>query len=139
MYKALYPSEIDENNMAPDTLIGKVILPNQLDPKENRFNNDYFDRSVWFIEDLNSNNRLDFCKRYFNLADYEEMYDDIIEFFNVVRNSVSPLILVDSITGNQIMCRKINNEHNREMIKPLPDNKLRTMVYNIERMSKYDN
>ena len=38
-YKALYPSIIDESNMAPFTQHGKVFFPEILDPKENRFNN----------------------------------------------------------------------------------------------------
>ena len=67
-YKALYPSIIDENNMALNTQHGKVFFPERLDDKENRFNNDYFDRTVWFMEDLNSNNWIDFCERYLHLA-----------------------------------------------------------------------
>ena len=69
-YKALYPSIIDENNMSADTMYGKILLPIQIDPKENRFNNDYFDRTVWMIEDYVSRNRLDFCNSYFNMGTY---------------------------------------------------------------------
>jgi hypothetical protein len=70
MYKALYPSIIDEGNMAPNTQHGKIFFPDILDPKENRFNNPYFDRTVWFIEDYVSHDRITFCSRYLNLAGY---------------------------------------------------------------------
>ena len=103
-YKALYPSIIDENNMAPNTQHGKILLPEKLDPKENRFNNDYFDRAVWFSEDLVSGNRLDFCQRYLNFASYEEMYDDIIEYFTTMVMPCVALKQFDTITGKKILC-----------------------------------
>ena len=109
-YKALYPSIIDENNMAPNTQHGKILLPEKIDPKENRFNNDYFDRAVWFSEDLVSGNRLDFCQRYLNLADYEEMYDDVIKYFTTIVMPCVALKQFDTITGKKILCFDIAPE-----------------------------
>lgn len=112
-YKALYPSIIDENNMSADTMDGKILLPDQIDPKENRFNNDYFDRTVWMIEDYVSGNRLDFCSRYFNMGTYEEVYDDINEYFSTIKNPMRCLRYTDPINGMIFACRKIATNENR--------------------------
>ena len=136
-YKALYPSIIDENNMAPNTQRGKVLFPEQLDPKENRFNNATFDRSVWFIEDLNSGDYLNFCQRYLNLASYEEMFDDIEEFFTTVKLPSKRLKSFDAISGKRIMLRMISKNQKREMVSFIDKSKndgKREMVKLIERM-----
>ena len=83
-YARLYPSIIFENNISPNTMIGKLYLPEQLDEKEDRFNNEYFSREVAFIEDLCSHDYINFGERYLGLAGYEQMYYDIIEFFNTL-------------------------------------------------------
>ena len=135
LYKALYPSEIAENNIAPNTMYGKVFFPEQLDPKENRFNNDTFDRTVWFIEDLVSNDRINFCNRYLNLAGYEQMYDDIIEYFNTVKNPFNGLRMT-TLDGNIEMIRNVIKDHKREMIRYV-DNSIKysnQMIINQERM-----
>lgn len=136
-YKALYPSIIDENNMAPNTQYGKVIIQEQIDPKENRFNNNYFDRSVWFIEDLVSHDRLTFCKRYLHLAGFTEMYHDIINYFTKVKNPSRGLQDVDVITGRRIMCIPVMNDKPREMVKIVKDKKPRVMVKIVRKMEKW--
>lgn len=136
-YKSLYPSEIAENNMAPDTQLGKVLFPNPIDPKENKFNNDYFDRSVWFIEDYVSHNRLDFCNRYLNLATYEEMYDDVIYYFTNVQNPQRSVFTDDSINGRRYMCHPVvkTEENNyRQMVYNVDNSKPRNMILHQERM-----
>ena len=135
LYKALYPSEIAENNIAPNTMYGKVFFPEQLDPKENRFNNDTFDRTVWFIEDLVSNDRINFCNRYLNLAGYEQMYDDIIEYFNTVKNPFNGLRMT-RLECNIEMSRNVIKDQKREMIRYV-DNSIKysnQMIINQERM-----
>ena len=123
-YKALYPSIIDENNMSTDTMDGKILLPDKIDPKENRFNNNYFDRGVWLVEDYISGNRLDFCHRYLNLGTYEDVYDDIIEFFNTRRNPLSGALKhVDCISGNKIVCRNVLNDQKRIVISSVDNSK----------------
>ena len=126
-YSALYPSIIDENNMAPNTQHGKILFPEQLDPKENRFNNDYFDRGVWFIEDLVSNDRLNFCERYLHLANYEQMYDDIKEFFTTVKAPFAGLYDINTITGNTVMCYKVPKGAKKVMCVKVSEAERRTM------------
>ena len=133
-YKALYPSIIDENNMAPNTQHGKIILPEKLDDKENRFNNDYFDRVVWFTEDLISGDRLNFCERYLHLAGYEQMFDDIIEYFQTVKAPAKGLRSFDTVSGLRIMANIIPEGSRREMVRIIDPNSKRTMCIIREKM-----
>ena len=133
-YKALYPSIIDENNMSTDTMEGKILLPDQIDPKENRFNNNYFDRGVWLIEDYVSGNRLDFCHRYLNLGTYEEVYDDIFEYFRTVKAPRAVLRFTNPITGNAIIAQRVCNDNNRTMACKVDIDSKRILAYGQERM-----
>lgn len=131
-YKALYPNTIDESNMAPNTQLGKIFFPEILDPKENRFNNAYFNRTVWFIEDYVCRDRINFCARYLHLASYLEMYYDIIKYFTEVENPARGLYHSDCISGNRIMCNIIPN--NKRTMAIINNNK-RNMCNIQERMS----
>ena len=103
--------------MAPDTMEAKVLIPEPILKFENKFNNDYFDRSVWLIEDLVSHNRLDFCSRYLYLGTYEEVYDDIIEYFSTRKNPLSgSLMHTNCLTGQKIVCRNILNDQKRVVL-----------------------
>ena len=133
-YKALYPSIIDENNMAPNTQHGRIELPDRLDNKENRFNNDYFDRVVWFTEDLVSGDRINFCERYLHLAGYEEMYNDIIEYFQTVVCPSVGLKSYDVISGKRIMINTIPKDSKRNMIEVINDEK-KTMCVILKKMA----
>lgn len=136
-YKALYPSIIDEGNMAPNTQHGKVFFPDILDPKENRFNNPYFDRGVWFIEDFVSHDRLDFCERYLHLAGYLDMYYDIIKYFTKIKAPMRGLYSYDCISGNRIMCNIVPNNAARSMVIINDNNISREMCHIQERMYRY--
>lgn len=74
-YTRLYPSIMQEFNMAPNTQIGKVFVQ---DLKGNMSEADKF------MEDLQSHVYLEFFKRWLNLAGYEELYDDIVEYFTTI-------------------------------------------------------
>lgn len=137
-YKALYPSIIDEGNMAPNTQYGKVFFTEPLDPKENRFNNPYFDRTVWFIEDYVSHDRINFCERYLHLAGYLEMYYDIIKYFTTIKAPIMGLYASDCISGKRCMCNIIPNNSNRVMVSIVGNNTAREMCYIQERMSKFE-
>ena len=116
-YKALYPSIIDENNMAPNTQHGKVIIPEQIDPRENRFNNPTFDRTVWFIEDYISGDWLNFGNRYLNLPSYEEAYDIIYKYFTEVIEPRGKLNIMDNLSGKMIMCHLLPDKRRDEKDK----------------------
>lgn len=80
-YKSLYPSIMREFNIAPNTQIGKLIIPYQIFKEENRFGVIHFNRGGKFIEDFQSHNWLEFCHRWFKLAEYSELINDIKEYY----------------------------------------------------------
>lgn len=133
-YKALYPSIIGENNVAPNTQYGKIILPEPLDARENRYNNNTFDRTVWFVEDYVSHDILNFCKRYLHLAGYEEMYDDIIRYYTTIAKTNAYLRTYDTINGLRYIANICDNERKRSMVRILDGP--RKMCIMRERMPK---
>ena len=124
--------------MAPNTQRGKVFFPEQLDPKENRFNNPCFDRTVWFMEDLISHDRINFCERYLHLAGYLQMYYDIIKFFTTIKAPMRGLYSSDTINGGRIMCNIIPNNSLREMVILINPTDNKRMCYRQERMSRFE-
>ena len=82
-FKALYPSETRENNMAPNTIIGKILINDKVHKYENPYHNEDYDRGGQFIEDLVTGNSLEFGKRWFNFAGFREMLEDIDEYYQM--------------------------------------------------------
>lgn len=121
--------------MSPPTMHGKVFIEEILDPRENRFNNDYFDRTIWFIEDLISNDALTFGNRYLHLASYEELYDDIIEFFKNIKNPNRGLRHQDFVDGLRYM---VNIIPNKQRTMCTIDNSKKIMCVKSERLPIYD-
>lgn len=80
-YKSLYPSITRENNLAPNTLISKITIPNKVHKKENNFFNKFYDRGGAYIEDLMSENYIEFSHRWLGLANVKEMIEDLKEYF----------------------------------------------------------
>ena len=68
--------------MAPNTQIGKILLPYKVHDKEGHIpsENFKFNRSREFSEDFTSKDWLEFASRWLHLADYETMLNDINEF-----------------------------------------------------------
>lgn len=130
----MYPSVLDENNMSPPTQHGKILFPNKIDAKEDRFNNPYFDRSVWFVEDLISHNYLDFCHRYLNLATYEEMYDDILKFYTEICNSNRYPILYTE--NGKIMCHIVPDNKIGKELCIITNNKEKIMCKIVDKMPR---
>ena len=124
--------------MAPNTQRGKIFFPEILDPKENRFNNSYFDRTVWFMEDLISHDRINFCERYLNLAGYLQMYYDIIKYFTTIKAPMRGMYSSDTINGGRIMCNIIPDNSSRQMVMVIDPAVNKRMCYRQERMSKFE-
>lgn len=138
-YKRLYPSEIFQHNMAPNTMVGKIKLPVQLDPNENKFNNEYFDRAVSFVEDFVCGNYIDFGVRYLNLASYEEMYNDVLHYFREIKNPIRGLYRIDTVSGLRCMCHNVpDNKMKREMLLPVDKPNTRTMMHKQQKMDRWD-
>ena len=106
---------------------------------ENRFNDDYFDRGVWFTEDLVSHDRLNFCERYLHLASYEQMYDDIIEYFTTVIAPIRGLKDYDCITGLRVMANIVPKGSKRTMCTIIDKSKPKNMCTIVgKKMVKYE-
>lgn len=82
-FKSLYPSIDRECNLAPNTIIGKIIIDNKVHKWENPYHNKDYDRGGQFMEDLVTGNPLEFCKRWFGFADFREILEDINEYFSM--------------------------------------------------------
>ena len=138
-FKALYPSIIHQNNMAPNTMHGKVFFPEQLDPKEDRFNNENFNRSIWFMEDLLSGDVIDFCVRYLSMAGYEELYDDIVRYYTTVANAYNGLFIANLLTHKRYMISNIvDNTKKRPMMELVDNTKKRELMTIQEDMPRWN-
>ena len=108
-YKRLYPSITQQNNMAPNTVIGKINIPDKIWNKENPLHNPKYNRSGNFIEDLVTKNWINFGHRWFGLPDYLTMYHNVIEYWT--KNKTSFYGITDlhySSTGLQDIAYRTN-------------------------------
>lgn len=94
-YTSLYPSITRQLNLAPNTLIGKIVIPERIYAGENSLHNPKYTRASEFAENLLSDNFIEFMHRWFGLGSFEEVYQDILEYYskyeypmNVLSNSV---------------------------------------------------
>jgi hypothetical protein len=105
-YKALYPSITSEFNMSRTTLIGHLTIPDKVYEFENRFNRDdiKWKREAQFMDDLQSHNWIEFFHRWFHFGSYEEVYDDVIEYFTKVKYPDGQLTYhdFDDVSGTPI-------------------------------------
>lgn len=90
-YKSLYPSEMREFNIAPHTQIGKIEIDNVIYANENPFKDDKYDRGSAFAEDLQSQNYMEFCRRWLNLGSFKDVYKDVIEYYTNINTPVFAL------------------------------------------------
>ena len=80
-YKSLYPSIDLENNIAPNTQLGRIIIPDKVYKNENAYNNDKYERGGEFIENFVTDNIIEFCSRWLHLADFVEFLEDMNEYY----------------------------------------------------------
>ena len=130
-FTALYPSIIEQSNMSPATMHGKVLFDQPTDKLENRFDNPYYDRSVWFMEDLISNNIIDFCHRHLGMPNYEEMYDLITKYFTEVKNTNNKLHPIDVYSGKPILVRKVNKNERRQLFHVVKDKTAKRRLFRV--------
>ena len=92
-YSSLYPSIILENNLAPNTQIGKILIEDPNDPRKSFSLNEHpdmysssdeiakYSRGGEFLENLMSGNPLEFGRRWMGLGDVYDVIDDIKEYY----------------------------------------------------------
>lgn len=136
-YKSLYPSITCEFNMAPNTIIAHLNIPEIVYQFENRFNREAkaYRREGQFMEDLQSHVWLEFFTRWFNFASYGEMYDDVIEYYTREANAYGKLNIHLS-NGKIPLFEKVPYKNNKKKafikINSEMDNKLYNGEKNIE-------
>lgn len=94
-YSSQYPSTYRQMNFSPTTLIAKIILDDVLkEDKEFEYLNKLnplkdadYNSGGGFLEDIISTNYITLGTRWFNLATFEQLYDDIIYYHDVVKGS----------------------------------------------------
>ena len=126
-YKALYPSETDEHNIAPNTQIGKIIMKDQIWKGENARKSDMFERSGDFLDHFSSHNWLQIGHRYLGLATYKEMMDDIYEYFSKIDIPDTPFRTED---GSIRVISKIPKDRKIRVIHK-PDKKIQVIYKHI--------
>ena len=80
-YKSLYPSIMREFGIAPNTQIGKIEIEQEVHQWENPFDYNKYCRGGQFIQDFCSHNFIEFSRRWFHLAGFKEMLEDMDEYF----------------------------------------------------------
>lgn len=75
-----------EYNIAPNTQIGKIIIDEKVYANENAYNieAEKYSRGGEFIENMVTDNCIEFCHRWFHLANFEEFIKDMDEYFEHV-------------------------------------------------------
>lgn len=137
-YASLYPSILREFNMAPNTQIGMIKIDEKIYENENPTNNDKYSRSGAFLEDLQSGVYLEFCKRWFNLAGYGELYEDVEEYFTKIKDPFSQLraftpegLIIPISYNSSDLFNPIRFETEEEVINPIFVYKVREVKENV--------
>ena len=97
-FSSLYPSIILQFNLAPNTQIGRIVIPEQVHDKEHHamYSSDEYDvakysRGGEFLDNYMSQNILEFANRWLHLGDIYDVIDDIREYYNFNKYSGRPI------------------------------------------------
>ena len=71
-----------EFNIAPNTQIGRIVIPEQVYEHENIYHTEPYNRAGEFVEAMVSDTYSEFCRRWFHLAGFKELLEDIDEYYN---------------------------------------------------------
>ena len=69
-----------EFNIAPNTQIGRIDIDHVVYKNENTYKLDKYSRGGEFIDNLVSDNLIEFCKRWLHLAGINEFLEDMREY-----------------------------------------------------------
>ena len=119
-YKALYPSLLREFNMAPHTQVGMIQIPDA--PFEDK---PYLklNSGGTFNENLASYNYIEFCHRWLNMANVEEMLEDMVEYFSLYRTPLNQQQIgsLQYDRSHKVIAFRVDKKYVVSREKPLPD------------------
>ena len=124
-YKSLYPSIDLENNIAPNTQIGKIEIEEKIYDNENRYLNDKYERGGEFIENLVCDNIISFSNRWLHLANFNELLSDIQEYY---------MMTFEPVTVNNFIlndCIYVNGKYILAPFKVAVDNKINPFSFTL--------
>lgn len=111
-----------EFGIAPNTQIGKIEIPNKVYENENIYGPEEdrarYARSGEFIENMVTDNEIEFCKRWFHLAGFNELLEDANEYFESRMFSNMTYIQALNSYNDIIECPILPTE-NKGIIEPL--------------------
>ena len=107
----MYPSIILENNIAPNTQVGRVIIDEKVYDLENPYLYPDYCRGGDFVENLVCDNIIIFCNRWLHLANFKEFLEDFAEYMQKYK-----------------MCYSSYGEYQRYNIQTVGDKKVITIV-----------
>lgn len=65
-------------------MIAKITIPEKVYKYENILNDPKYQRSGQFIENMVCDNHIVYCNRWFHLANFTEMLEDVREYFQIM-------------------------------------------------------
>lgn len=111
-----------EFNVAPNTQVGRINIPEKVYENENAYNVEEikYSRGGEFLENYVVDNHIEFMHRWFGLANIQEMVADIDEFYNGLKHSYgnysdiyyskSPIRpIIDYVEPEQEEIKKVSN------------------------------
>lgn len=120
-YKSLYPSCALQDNMSPNTIIGKIEIKNKVFKEENPFNKvqegftkktdedaeniRIYLRGGQYVEDLISENVIEFCYRWLHYANFRQWLEDFNYYFTHIEypyHVMNPRNLFDHVGVNKM-------------------------------------
>lgn len=82
-YKSLYPNVTLQHNLTINALEGQIVIEEQVYRNENVYGVPKYSRSGEFIENMICDNHIEFCNRWFHLANVKEMLNDLNEYCSI--------------------------------------------------------
>ena len=118
----------DVNKVEYDPEQFETIFYEKIYPNENQFNNELYTRGGEFIENKVTGNQIEFCHRWFNLANFREVLDDIQEYYRKTR--------VDYSGKDMYFEFNIDNSHNLQIVPAytVPEELIPVYYYNEDRI-----
>ena len=113
-FKSLYPSTERENNMASNTMIGKIVIDSPTYKGDNKYNDPKYSRGGMFLEDLQSQVYTLFCNRWLHYGNFLDLIHDIQYYFKWIEQPMYSLY--NHKQGENIQVASLTRFGNRDVV-----------------------